>query len=146
MKRYFLLIPFLLLLFPSLSTPKGSHSYSGHQSSSSHGYSGHGTSSSYSHGKSSSHRQYQTHSSRQSKNKSSTAQWDSHGWIKRDPAARQSVMKSHPYPSTGKNSGSCPGHVVDHINPLKRGGADAPNNMQRETVADAKRKDKVEKS
>ena len=145
MKRSFFLILFLSLLFPSLSITKGSYSYSGHGSSS-HGYSSHGSSSSYSHGKSSSHGQYKTHSSRQSKNKSSTAQRDSHGRIKRDPAARHSFMKSHPCPSTGKKSGSCPGYVVDHVTPLKRGGADDPSNMQWQTVADAKRKDKVEKS
>jgi hypothetical protein len=33
---------------------------------------------------------------------------------------------------------------VDHINPLKRGGADAPGNMQWQTRAEAKAKDKIE--
>jgi len=37
-----------------------------------------------------------------------------------------------------------PGHVVDHIIPLKRGGLDEPNNMQWQTVTDAKAKDRVE--
>jgi len=36
------------------------------------------------------------------------------------------------------------GYVVDHITPLKRGGADSPSNMQWQTKADAKAKDKVE--
>ena len=27
-------------------------------------------------------------------------------------------------------TGACPGFVVDHIQPLKRGGMDAPENMQ----------------
>jgi hypothetical protein len=34
--------------------------------------------------------------------------------------------------------------VVDHVKPLKRGGADAPSNMQWQTKADAKAKDRVE--
>ena len=34
--------------------------------------------------------------------------------------------------------------VVDHIIPLKRGGADAPSNMQWQTKADAKAKDRWE--
>jgi hypothetical protein len=34
--------------------------------------------------------------------------------------------------------------VVDHITPLKRGGADAPENMQWQTRAEAKAKDRVE--
>ena len=37
-----------------------------------------------------------------------------------------------------------PGHIVDHIVPLKRGGADNPGNMQWQTEADAKAKDKWE--
>ena len=41
-------------------------------------------------------------------------------------------------------SGSCPGYVVDHIVPLKRGGADAPGNMQWQTTGAAKEKDRWE--
>lgn len=37
-----------------------------------------------------------------------------------------------------------PGHIVDHIIPLACGGADAPSNMQWQTIADAKAKDKWE--
>jgi 5-methylcytosine-specific restriction endonuclease McrA len=37
-----------------------------------------------------------------------------------------------------------PGYVVDHIIPLKHGGADAPSNMQWQTIAEAKAKDKWE--
>jgi len=38
-----------------------------------------------------------------------------------------------------------PGYVVDHVVPLACGGADAPSNMQWQTRADAKAKDKVER-
>jgi len=34
--------------------------------------------------------------------------------------------------------------VVDHVVPLKRGGADAPANMQWQTTAEAKAKDRIE--
>jgi len=50
----------------------------------------------------------------------------------------------HPCPSTGSTAGHCPGYVVDHIVPLKRGGADSPENMQWQTAAEAKAKDRVE--
>jgi hypothetical protein len=35
-------------------------------------------------------------------------------------------------------------YVIDHIKPLKRGGADAPSNMQWQTEGAAKQKDKME--
>ena len=37
-----------------------------------------------------------------------------------------------------------PGYVVDHIIPLKRGGADEPWNMQWQTIAAGKAKDATE--
>ena len=62
----------------------------------------------------------------------------------RDPKQIARFEKSHPCPSTGRTSGACPGYVVDHVRPLKRGGADRPENMQWQTKEDAKRKDKTE--
>jgi hypothetical protein len=41
----------------------------------------------------------------------------------------------------GRTSAACPGDVVDHIEPLKRSGADRPWNMQWQTTADAKAND-----
>jgi 5-methylcytosine-specific restriction endonuclease McrA len=59
-------------------------------------------------------------------------------------AARAAFERDHPCPSTGEPRGACPGYVVDHIMPLKRGGADLPSNMQWQTLEEAKEKDKVE--
>jgi 5-methylcytosine-specific restriction endonuclease McrA len=69
---------------------------------------------------------------------------DYHGKIARDPRQLDAFKKQHPCPSTGKTYGSCPGYTVDHVIPLKRGGADSPSNMQRQTNAAAKEKDKWE--
>ena len=69
---------------------------------------------------------------------------DPNGKIHRSAAAKGDFKKSHPCPSTGKSSGACPGYVIDHVKPLKRGGADSPSNMQWQTTAAAKAKDKTE--
>lgn len=71
-------------------------------------------------------------------------QRDSHGKIARDPRQLNAFKKQHPCPATGKTYGSCPGYTVDHVIPLKRGGADSPSNMQWQTNAAAKQKDKWE--
>lgn len=69
---------------------------------------------------------------------------DSHGRISRSERAKREFRKSHPCPSTGKTSGACRGYVIDHISPLKRGGADASYNMQWQTIEVAKEKDRWE--
>jgi hypothetical protein len=69
---------------------------------------------------------------------------DSHGKIKRSEKAKDDFKKQHPCPSTGKSSGACPGYVIDHVVPLRRGGADNPSNMQWQTTEAAKLKDKTE--
>jgi len=78
------------------------------------------------------------------KNYSQTAPRDNRGHIQRSGKAKDAFKKSHPCPSTGKSSGACPGYVIDHVKPLKRGGADTPSNMQWQTKEAAKQKDKVE--
>lgn len=108
----------------------GSHS-SGSHSSGSHGSSGHAprAGSSVKSGKS---------------DKCLECKRDSKGRIARSEKAKDAFKKEHPCPSTGKSSGACPGYVIDHVKPLKRGGADDPSNMQWQTTAEAKAKDKTE--
>jgi hypothetical protein len=76
----------------------------------------------------------------------SSVQRDKHGRIKRSKAAKAEFERQSPCPSTGKTSGRCPGYVVDHVNPLECGGADAPSNMRWQTTADGKAKDKIERN
>jgi hypothetical protein len=70
---------------------------------------------------------------------------NSRGRIERSSFAKRAFEASHPCPSTGSNSGPCKGYVIDHVKPLACGGADAPENMQWQTAAAAKAKDKVER-
>jgi hypothetical protein len=65
---------------------------------------------------------------------------------KRSTAARNAFKRSHPCPSTAMPRGACPGYVIDHIYPLECGGADAPFNMQWQTIAAGKAKDRWERS
>ena len=75
-----------------------------------------------------------------------SVQRDKHGKIKRSGAAKSAFERQSPCPSTGKTSGRCPGYVVDHVTALECGGADASSNMQWQTTADAKAKDKTERN
>jgi hypothetical protein len=69
-----------------------------------------------------------------------------HGRYRHSTTAKNNFKREHPCPSNGRSSGSCPGYVIDHINPLECGGADAPFNMQWQTIADGKAKDKTERN
>lgn len=69
---------------------------------------------------------------------------DSHGRIKRSHAAKEAFQRANPCPANGATKGGCKGYVIDHISPLECGGADAPSNMQWQTIADGKAKDKTE--
>jgi hypothetical protein len=62
----------------------------------------------------------------------------------RSSSGRRDFQRLHLCPSSGKPTDACDGYVVDHIIPLKRGGLDAPINMQWQTIAEAKVKDRVE--
>jgi hypothetical protein len=61
------------------------------------------------------------------------------GRIARSAAAKDAFERQTGYPH-GR-----PGYVVDHIKPLACGGADAPNNMQWQTIEAAKAKDRTER-
>ena len=66
--------------------------------------------------------------------------------VKRSAKAKYDFRKEHICPSPGGTRfGRCDGYVIDHIVPLCAGGADAPHNMQWQTVPDAKQKDKLER-
>ena len=110
------------------STHAGSHSYAGSSS-----YSG------YSHARrtrtslSSGYTDYTSHYAT-----GYVGARDEHGRIVRSEAAKREFMRTSGYPH-GR-----PGYVVDHIIALKHGGADEPSNMQWQTIADAKAKDKWE--
>jgi hypothetical protein len=64
----------------------------------------------------------------------------------RDPAQVTAFKAKHACPATHKIQKTCPGYVVDHIIALDCGGKDAPSNMQWQTVAAGKAKDKVERN
>lgn len=153
-----LVLAVLMTVLPAVAR----RSHSGHRSSggghsySSHSYRSRSAGSSYrrhSHSTRSSpnrfvygrHHSYGARSYRSGTSTYSGAQRDSHGRIKRSAAAKDSFKRQHPCPSTGRSTGACPGYVIDHIKPLANGGADDPSNMQWQTKAAAKEKDKWER-
>jgi hypothetical protein len=69
---------------------------------------------------------------------------EAHARIARDPRAKCAFRRAHPCPTPGATRGPCNGYVIDHVVPLKRGGADALDNMQWLTRHDAKLKDRIE--
>jgi hypothetical protein len=62
----------------------------------------------------------------------------------RDRNVPADFQRRHPCPSTGKATGTCPGWVRDHVVPLCKGGPDTVENMQWQTVEEAKAKDRWE--
>jgi hypothetical protein len=69
---------------------------------------------------------------------------DNRSKIKRSKQATRAFRAMHPCPATGETKGTCPGFVIDHVRSLHHGGADAPENMQWQTVAAWRAKDRVE--
>ncbi|HKC79749.1 MAG TPA: DUF3761 domain-containing protein [Gemmatimonadaceae bacterium] len=65
---------------------------------------------------------------------------DARGRIQRSAAARHAFARQTGYPN-GR-----PGYVIDHIIPLACGGADTPANMQWQTIAEGKAKDRTERA
>lgn len=158
-----LLFAVLLIIVPvgargsrsGYSRSSSSRSYSSHSTRSHHSRSS--ASSSRSH--SSTRHAYRSHSAHSSHHRSGgtrvlksgrasssgSVQRDSHGKIRRSAASKNAFKRQQPCPSTGKSRGACPGYVIDHVKPLECGGADAPSNMQWQTVAAGKAKDKTER-
>jgi len=115
------LVASIVLILPSLAMARG---HGGSHCSGSH---------------SSRHKGGGSSSGGHNSNYAEDVQRDPNGKIARSTAAKDEFKKGNPCPAT-----PCTGYVIDHVDPLKRGGADAPSNMQWQTTADAKAKDKVE--
>jgi hypothetical protein len=81
-----------------------------------------------------------THTKTTRSRSTSTAPRAANGRIERSAAAKHQFEVQTGYPH-GRA-----GYVVDHIVPLACGGADAPSNMQWQTVAEAKAKDRTERA
>lgn len=52
------------------------------------------------------------------------------GEIVRRADVVRAFRKLYPCPSTGKTTGACPTHAVDHVVPLACGGCDSVSNLQ----------------
>ena len=133
---------FFLCSDPASARGRSSHSSRSHSYSSKKSYSP--RTRSYTHSRSYKPRSTYKSYSPKIRSSSLSTKRDRHGRIVRSQTAKNQFKKSHPCPSTGRSSGACPGYVVDHVKALKRGGADAPSNMQWQTIQDAKAKDKWE--
>lgn len=69
---------------------------------------------------------------------------DNTGKILRSQTQVHHFKRTHPCPANGRTTGPCPGYVVDHIQALCVCGKDRPSNMQWQSVAQAKVKDRTE--
>lgn len=136
MNRFICWASALLLALAPVIAPARGHG-GGHSSQwNSHGHSSGGHRSHGGHHSSNSNPGPRYHSS-------SRSHHSGHG-MKRDPKQKARFRRTHPCPSTGRTHGACPGYVVDHIRALKHGGRDDPSNMQWQSKAAAKAKDRWE--
>lgn len=67
------------------------------------------------------------------------------GKIARSTSVVTEFKRTHICPGTGKIERYCHGYVVDHIIPLACCGSDITSNMQYQTIAEGKAKDKWER-
>ena len=72
-------------------------------------------------------------------------QRDDYGRIARSKKVISDFRKTVPCPATGKTGKKCAGYVADHKLPLCGCGADSIENLQWQTVADSKIKDRWER-
>jgi hypothetical protein len=63
----------------------------------------------------------------------------------RSSAVTSELQREHPCPSTTTTVGGCPGYRTDHVVPLACGGPDGVSNMQWQTAAAAREKDRYER-
>jgi hypothetical protein len=75
-----------------------------------------------------------------------TSRWRyaSHRRACRSMTVKHEFQRQHPCPSTGRPTGACPGYVKHHVLPLGCGGPDTVTNMQWQTTAAARAKDRWE--
>ena len=59
-----------------------------------------------------------------------------------DTRQKELFVKKYACPVNGKHTESCPGWVVNYVKPLCAGGVDRITNLQWQTVATAKRKER----
>ena len=65
-------------------------------------------------------------------------------YLKRNATVKRHFKQQTICPTTGTYTQKCAGYVVDHIIPLKCYGKDSVENMQYQTIADAKIKNRYE--
>lgn len=65
--------------------------------------------------------------------------------IKRSSVERHAFVRANACPATGAHRLPCPGYVVDHVIALACGGPDNQSNMQWQTIAEGKAKDRWER-
>lgn len=64
--------------------------------------------------------------------------------LARDRGEVRLFRSKHPCPATQRIDGPCPGYVVDHVIPICAGGPDRLENMQWQSHAQARIKDRIE--
>jgi hypothetical protein len=67
------------------------------------------------------------------------------GWVMGGLSMRQGISVEVSEGDRVQATGACPGYRKDHIVPLSCGGPDTVQNLQWQTIADAKAKDKWER-
>jgi hypothetical protein len=64
---------------------------------------------------------------------------------KRSQSAKVEFKRQHPCPANGATKGPSKGYIIDHVKALACGSADQAYNMQWQTIAESKAKDRWER-